>query len=89
MKRKEIVCYALLTICVFVLFAIPWTSVFGIQDPGLIKTIGIFQRIAGTGILTYIVISIIYQVYQKSLAQEMKEEEIKKSCSGREKTVVV
>jgi len=88
MKRKEIVRYALLTICVFVIFAIPWASAFGIQDPGLIKTIGIFQRIAGTGILTYIVISIIYQVYQKSLAQEMKVEEIKEAVQDEKKQLL-
>jgi len=78
-ERKEIVRYALLIICAFILFAIPWASVFGIQDQGLIETIRIFQRIAGTGILTYIVITIIYQIYQKSLAQEMKEEDIREA----------
>jgi len=79
MERKEIVRYILLIICVVVLFAIPWASVIGIQNPGLIETIRVFQRIAGTGILTYIVIAIIYQFYQKSLTQEMKEEEIKEA----------
>ncbi|QYZ79707.1 hypothetical protein E2N92_09850 [Methanofollis formosanus] len=79
MERKEIVRYVLLILCAFVLFAIPWASVIGIQDPGLIETIRLFQRIAGVGILTYIVITIIYQIYQKSLAQEMKEEEIKEA----------
>jgi hypothetical protein len=77
MERKEIVRYVLLILCAFVLFAIPWASVIGIQDPSLIETIRVFQRIAGPGILTFIVISIIYQFYGKSLAQEMKEEEIK------------
>lgn len=76
MERKEILKNVLIIFCVFVLFAIPWASVIGIQNPGLIETIRVFQRIAGTGILTYIVISIIYQFYQKSLAQEIKEEEI-------------
>ena len=79
MEKKEIVRYVLLTTCVFIIFAIPWASVIGIQDPGLIETIAIFQRIAGTGIFTYIVITIIYQIYQKSLTQEMKEEEIKEA----------
>ena len=43
-ERKEIVRYVLLIICVFVLFAIPWASVFGIKDPGLLETIAIVQR---------------------------------------------
>jgi len=79
MSRKEIVRYVLLILCVLVLFIIPWASVIGIQDPGLIKSIGVFQRIAGGGILAYIIITIIYQIYGKSLAQEMKEEEIKEA----------
>jgi hypothetical protein len=77
MERKETVRYVLLIICVIVLFAIPWASVIWIQDPGLIETMRLFQRIAGTGILTYIVITIIFQLYQKSLTQEMEEEEIR------------
>jgi hypothetical protein len=76
-SKKEIVRYVLLILCVFILFIIPWASIIGIKDPDLIEAIWVFQRIAGTGILTYIVITIIYQIYQKSLAQEMKEEEIK------------
>jgi hypothetical protein len=79
MNRNEIIKNVLIIFCIFILLIIPWASVFGIQDPGLIKTIGIFQRITGTGILTYIVITIIYQIYQKSQAQEMKEEEIKEA----------
>jgi hypothetical protein len=77
MRKKEILRYLFLILCVFVLFIIPWASVFGIKNAGLIETIGLFQRIAGAGILTYIIITIIYQIYGKSLAQEMKEEEIK------------
>ena len=88
MSRKEIVRYVLLIICVFVLFAIPWASVIGIHDQGLIEIIGVFQRIAGTGILTYIVITIIYQIYQKSLSQEMKEEEIKEADQKESKQLL-
>ena len=77
MQRKEIIWNLLIILFVFVLAMIPWASVIGIQDPGLIDAIGIFQRIAGTGIVIFIVITIMYQIYQKSLAQEMKEGEIK------------
>jgi len=88
MERKEIVRYGLLIICVFALFAIPWALVIGVQDPGFIQTIGFFQRIAGTGLLTYIVITIIYQLYQKSLSQEMKEEEIKETDREEKKQLL-
>jgi len=88
MERKEIARYALWIICAFVLFAIPWASVIGIQDPGLIDTIRLFQRIAGTGIFTYIVITIVYQIYQKSLTQEMKEEEIMEAVQEEKKQLL-
>lgn len=79
MERKEIVRYILLIICVVALFAIPWASVIGIQDKGLVETIALFQRIVGVGILTYIVVEIVSQIYGKSLAQELKEEEIREA----------
>jgi|GEM_PF-2651171 len=88
MERKVIVRYGLLIVCAFALFAIPWALVIGIQDPGLVQAIGLFQRIAGTGLLTYIVITIIYQLYQKSLSQEIKEEEIKEADQEEKKQLL-
>ena len=79
MSRKKIVRYVLLILCVFVLFIIPWTSVIGIQDPGLIKSIGLFQRTVGFLIVTSLIVKLVYLIYGKSLRQEMKKEETKEA----------
>jgi hypothetical protein len=80
MERKEILKNVVIIFCVFVLFAIPWASVFGIKDPGLLDTIAIVQRTGAFLVLTGMVVKLIYQIYySKPLTQEMKEEEIKEA----------
>ena len=79
MERKEIVRYVLLIICVFVLFAVPWALVIGIQNPGLLGAFREFQRSAGFVLITVMVLRLIYQIYGKPLTQEMKEEEIRET----------
>jgi hypothetical protein len=79
LNKKEIACYVLLIICVFVLYAIPWASVFGIKNQGLLETIAIFQQIGVFLILMAMVTKLIYQVYGKPLTQETKEEKIKET----------
>jgi hypothetical protein len=80
MERKEILKNVLIIFCVFVLFAIPWASVIGIQDPGLLETFALFQRTGAFLLLTGMVIQIdLSNPYNKSLTQEMKEEEIKET----------
>jgi len=88
MEKKEIIRDLLLILCVFVLFVIPWTSVFGIQDPGLLEAAGIFQRSAGVVIVTAMVLHLIYQTYGKPLKQEMKEEEIREADKKDEKQLL-
>jgi hypothetical protein len=79
MKKKEILSDLLLILCVFVLFVIPWTFVFGVKNEALIEAIGVFQRIIGFLIITFIVLKLVYKIYGKSLSQEMKEEKIKEA----------
>jgi hypothetical protein len=79
MEKKEIIRDLLLILCVFVLLIIPWASVFGIQDPGLLEAAGIFQHSAGFVLITTMVLYLVYQIYGKPLTQEMKEEEIRES----------
>ena len=88
MSRKEIVRYVLLIICVFVLFAIPWASLFGIKDPGLLGTIAIVQRTGAFLVLTAMVTKLIYQIYHKPLTQEMKEEESKEADQKEKKQLL-
>lgn len=80
MERKEILKNVLIIFCIFVFFAIPWASLIGIKDPGLLETIALFQRTGAFLILTGMVTKLIYQIYySKPLTQEMKEEEIKET----------
>lgn len=79
MKRKEIIKNVLIIFCVIILLIIPWASVIGIQDPGLLGAAGEFQRTAGFVLITAMVLHLIYQIYGKPLTQEMKEEEIKEA----------
>jgi cytochrome b561 len=79
MKKREIISYILLILCVFVLFVIPWASVFGVKNEALIEAINVFQRYVGLFILLFIVLRFVYKMYGKSLPQEMREEEIKEA----------
>ena len=89
MERKEIIKNVLIIFCVFVLFAIPWASLFGINDPGLIETIRVFQRTGAFVILTGMVTRLIYQIYyNKSLAQEIKDEESKEADQKEKKQLL-
>ena len=86
MERKEIIKNILIIFCVFVLFAIPWASLFGINDPGLIEIIRVFQRTGAFLVLTGLVTRLIYQIYyNKPLAQEMKDEESKETDQKEKK----
>jgi len=88
MTRKEIVKNLLIIFCVFIILIIPWASVIGIQDPGLLEAAGIFQHSAGFVLITAMVLHLVYQTYGKSLAQELKEEEIKESEQKAEKPLL-
>ncbi|OPX63867.1 MULTISPECIES: hypothetical protein [unclassified Methanoregula] len=78
-QRKEILRYLLIFFCICILTVIPWASVFGIQDPGLSGAIREFQRIVFFVTVTPLVLKIVYDIYMKPLAQEMKEEEAKEA----------
>jgi len=79
MQRKEMIKNVLIIFGVFILLMIPWASVFGIQDPGLLEAAGVFQRSAGFVLITAMVLHLIYRAYGKPLTQEMKEEEIREA----------
>jgi hypothetical protein len=88
MEKKEIIRDLLLILCVFVLLIIPWASVFGIQDPGLLEAAGIFQRSAGVVILTALALHLVYQTLGKPLTKEMEEEEIREAEQKDEKQLL-
>jgi len=88
MQRKEIVKNLLIIAGVIILFGIPWASVIGIQDPGLLEAAGIFQRSAGVVIITAMALHLVYQTYGKTLSQEMKEEGIRESEQEDEKPLL-
>lgn len=79
MERKEIIRNLLIIFLVCILIMIPWASVIGIQDPGLLGAFHEFQHIAFFVIVTSLVLNLFYQIYRKPLTQEMKEEEIKET----------
>ena len=79
MEKKEIIRDLLLILCVFVLFVIPWTSVFGVENEAVVEAIGLAQRYVGLFILLWLVLKLIYKIYGKSLRQEVTEEEIKEA----------
>ena len=80
MQRKEIIRNLLIILFVFVLAMIPWASVIGIQDPGLLDTIVIVQRTGAFLVLTGMITKLIYQIYyNKPLTQEMMDEESKEA----------
>ena len=58
MPRKEIIWNLLIILFVFILAMIPWSSVFGIQDPGLLEAAGMMQR----GAAAIIIASSSFQV---------------------------
>jgi len=88
MERKEILKNLLIIAGVFILFGIPWASVFGIQDPALLEGAGIFQRSAGVVILTAIALHLVYQTLGKPLTKEMEEEEIREAEQKDEKQLL-
>jgi len=89
MERKEILKNVLIIFCVFVLFAIPWASVFGVKDPGLLETASVFLRTGAFLVLTGLVTKLIYQIYyNKSLTQEIKEEEIRETDQKEKKELL-
>lgn len=79
MERKEIIKNVLKILCVIILLIIPWASVFGIKNPGLLDAANLFQRGAFLVLVTAMVLQLIHQIKKKPLAQEMKEEEIKET----------
>jgi hypothetical protein len=79
MKRIQIVKKLLIICCVAILLIIPWASVFGIKDPGLLDAANIFQGSAFLVIVTAMVVKLIHQIYYKPLAQDMAEEESKEA----------
>jgi hypothetical protein len=88
MERKEIFWNLLIILFVFVLAMIPWASVFGIQDPGLLEAAGMMQRGAAAIIILSLVIRMIRYADlnrlidlgdSKPLTKEMEEEEIKEA----------
>jgi hypothetical protein len=64
---------------VCILTIIPWASVIGIQEPGLLRAAREFQHSVALVIISALILQLIYQIYNKPLTQEMKEEEIKES----------
>jgi hypothetical protein len=88
MEKKEIIRDLLLILCVFILFVIPWTSVFGIQDPDLLEAALIFQRSAGVVILTAMALHLVYQTLGKTLTKEMEEEKIREAEQKDEKQLL-
>ena len=79
MEKREIIRDILLILCVFVLFILPWTYVFGVNNEALAETIRVVQRYAGLSILLLLVLRLIYKIYGTSLRQDVKEEEIKEA----------
>jgi len=79
LSRKDIVRIILVIISVFILFAIPWASVIGIKDPGILGATQQFQDTGAFLVLTGLVTTLIYKIYNKPLAQQMKEEEVKET----------
>jgi len=79
MKKREIIGDLILILCIFVLFIIPWTSVFGVKNEALIEAIGVAQRYMGTFIVFILVGRFIYNIFGKPLAQEMEEEETREA----------
>jgi len=78
-KREEIIRNLWIIFCAFILAVIPWASVFGIQDPVLLGATREFQRIGFLLIGTAMALKIFYQIYEKPLTQDMKEEEIREA----------
>ena len=88
MEKREIIRDILLILCVFVLFVLPWTYVFGVENESLAETIRVFQRYAGLSILLWLVFKLIYKIHGKSLGLEVKEEEIKEADQDDKKQVL-
>jgi hypothetical protein len=88
MQRKEIIRNLFLIVCVCILTFIPWASVFGIQDPGLLGAAREIQRTMFFVIVTSMLLKIFYDIYMKPLTQQMKEEEIKETDQKDEKQLL-
>jgi hypothetical protein len=88
MRKREIISYLLLILCVLVLFIIPWASVIGIQDPGLLGAAREIQHTMFFVIVTCLLLKIFYDIYMKPLKQEVKEQEIKEADQKDEKQLL-
>lgn len=97
MERKEFFWNLLFILFVFVLAMIPWASVFGIQDPGLLEAAGMMQRGAAAIIILSLIIRMIRYTDlsrlidlgdSKPLTKEMEEEEIKEAEQKDEKQLL-
>jgi len=88
MEKREFIRDIVLILCVFILFAVPWTTVFGVKNVAFIEGINSFQRLVGYLIVIFIVIRLIYKIYGKSLPQEMKEEAVKEADQKNKKQLL-
>lgn len=88
MRKREIISYLLLILCVLVLFIIPWAPVIGIQDPGLLGAAREIQHTMFFVIVTCLLLKIFYDIYMKPLKQEVKEQEIKEADQKDEKQLI-
>ena len=88
MERKEIIKYSLMVLCIFVLSIIPWASVFGITNDGVVNSIEIFQRFAFFAVGTSSLMIIYNHFFVKPLTQEMREEGIKEADQKEKKQLV-
>ena len=79
MEKNEIIRDILFILGVYVLFVIPWTYVFGVNNEALAETIRVVQRYVGLSILLWLVLKLIYKIYGTSLRQDVKEEAIKEA----------
>jgi hypothetical protein len=79
MKRIQIVKKLLIICCVAILLIIPWASVFGIKDPGLLEAVNIFQGSAFLVLVTAMVLQLFYQIRKKPLVQDVAEQESKEA----------
>ena len=87
MERKEIIKNVLIIFCVIILFFI-CALVLREINPELYGATRELQRIAFFLIVTSMVLRLIYQIYNKPLTQEMKEEEIRETDQKEKKQLL-
>jgi hypothetical protein len=88
MQRKEIIRNFLIILLVCILTMIPWASVIGLQDPGLLGAAREIQRAMFFVILTSFLLKFFYDIYRKPLKQDMKDEEIREAEQKDEKPLL-